>query len=72
MIIKRFTITSVFLGDVRSITKNQEQALAFLNVIFRGDNRYTKAKKYISKMELNDDPFTILSPAGSIKVIRIK
>lgn len=72
MITKRFITTSIFLGDVKSITKNQEQTLALLNLMFSGDSRYDKAKKYVSEMKVNDEPFIILSPAGSIKVERIK
>lgn len=72
MITKRFTITSKFLNDIKSCTKNYEQTLDLLNVMFKGDFRFTKAKLWISTMEIETEPFIIQSPAGYITVERIK
>ena len=72
MVSKRFKTVSKFINDVKEMTRNETETLSFLNIIFRGDNRFVKAKTYISAMELDSEPFTILSPAGYLKVYRVK
>lgn len=68
---KRFKITSQLGGDVKSCTKNEEQALKLFKNVFYNE-RLNSIKGYLKRAEINTVPYCIVSPLGSITIERVK